>query len=336
MAMTIMDVFQGAQGLFSTSSMTKAILDLPYVPSTIRSMGLFEEERLDSTDVVIQKESETISLIGSTPRGGPGEFKGNNKRSGVKVPTFRLDQERRIFADEIRNMLQTGSLNPVTLEQVRNKKLAEIGRDLDYTEEFHFLNAIKGKLVDTDGSEILDIYALMGVTPPADVTFNFSSAENVKKKVQQVRRDMLKALGADGNVAVRIRALVPDAVWDAMVALPEIKEAYERWQSGEFLRTGGLAYEEFSYAGIIWSNYRGNESVGLANNEIRFFVQSPGLFRVFYAPSDKLSSIGDLGLPRYAWAWPDERDTHITLEGQSNLLAICTKPKTLIKGVVNL
>src|SRR6056297_72905 len=101
--MSILNIF--SQDAFSVMRLTDALREIKYVPSRIGQLGLFQSTSIDTLDIAIEKDKQQNQLIiGATPRGGPGQTFGKNKRSlrTLRVPHFQVDDA--IMADEVQQV----------------------------------------------------------------------------------------------------------------------------------------------------------------------------------------------------------------------------------------
>ena len=58
----------------------------------------------------------------------------------------------------------------------------------------------------------------------------------------------------------------------------------------------------------------------------------PGLFRGYYAPADYEETVNTLGLKTYAKQWPMVNGKGRHGEVQRNVLHLCTRPASLLRG----
>jgi hypothetical protein len=96
-----------------------------------------------------------------------------------------------------------------------------------------------------------------------------------------------------------------------------------------------MPYESFTYGGITWENYRGsvNGTPFIATGDCQFFpVGVPGLFIERFGPADYNETVNTVGLPRYAKSMADNNDKGVSLEAQTNVICLNTRPKTLRRG----
>lgn len=335
--MPVLDIFSNRA--FSVISLTDAINKVPFVPGRIGQLGIFAESGVSTTSIMIEEREGSLNLIETTSRGAPAVQNQLNKRKARSFVVPHIALEDTILADEIQNVRAFGSESQLeSLEQVIQFRLAEMARKHDATLEHLRVGAIKGQILDADGSTVLyDLFSEFGVTPYSEVDFDLDNptpAEGaIKKKCHDIRRKIEDELGAQPYD--HIHAFCGSAFFDDLVAHPEVKAAYERYLDGLFLRQG-QARGSFEYAGIVFEEYRGK--VGTVDytdsNKAHFFpVGVPGLFRQYNAPADFVETANTIGLPRYAkQAVDQEFGRWVKLHTQSNPLPICTRPRTLIKA----
>jgi len=182
--MDLIDVFNSNPDTFSLTSLTKAIVDLPYTPTKIGRLGLFTSEGIDTTAVVIERTSEKLTLVPSAPRCAPGVLKGVERRNVRSLPTISLPQRFAVMADEVQNLRAFGKTTDAELLTNRMvKKMGIVRRDLELTHEWQRMGAIKGQVIDADGVTVLtDMFSEFGFTQQ---TYAMSLANNATKVLQK-------------------------------------------------------------------------------------------------------------------------------------------------------
>jgi hypothetical protein len=305
----------------------KAISDLS------KSLGA-EEVRVATDAIALEVINDTVQVIQSSPRGGPGVRLDKTKRSGIRIETVRYDQEDTITADEIRNVWATGGNFLKNIASERNDRVARMGVNLDQTQEYVLQGMTRGTILDADGSIKYDLCDLLNLTKPDELVLDSSGAEPLKAFFQKMRRQMAAALGVQAQNGFGIEFEVGDDLYDHIVNLDETQKAYERFQDGAFLREGGLAFERFAYGGVMIINKLGSDDGLIGTPAEKGFARPvgvPGLYKLYFSPSDKIDDIGGRGLPRYSWGYPDLRGRQIDLEAQMNVLGIMSKPQALLE-----
>lgn len=335
--MPTLDIFSNSA--FSLTSLTDAINKVPFVPGRLGQLGIFDESGVSTTSVMIEEREGSLSLIETSPRGAPATQNLHNKRKARSLVVPHIALEDTVLADEIQNVRAFGTENALEgVQNVVNLRLAEMARKHDATLEHLRIGAIKGQVLDADGTSVLyDLFGEFGVTQHTEIDFDLDNATPAKGAVRKKCHDVVRKVEDELGAApyTYVHAFCSATFFDDLVSHPEVEESYRRYQESAFLRAG-LVRKSFEYAGITFEEYRGK--VGsvdfIADGKAHFFpVGVPGLFRQYNAPADFVETANTIGLPRYAkQAVDQEFGRWVKLHTQSNPLPICTRPKVLIKA----
>ena len=325
-----MDIFN--DDAFSVVSLTKAIEDTPFVPGRVGQLGIFSEEGVSTTSISIEKVGSTVSLVPAASRGSSGRPMGNDKRQMIPFTATHLPQRASILADEVQNLRAFGSETEVeTAQRLMNRKLAKMRRDLDTTIEYQRIGAIKGSILDSDGTtELLNLHTAFGTSVTSHSLVLGTAGTLVRNKVIEARRKMEAALG--GLTYSGARVLCSASFFDALVGHAKVEAAFDRYMNGEFLREdqrGG-----FYFAGVFWEEYRGQVGANkfIADGEAWMVPEGvPDLFVTNYAPADYMETVNTLGQAYYAKQEPKDFNKGIDVETQSNPIHICTRPAVPVK-----
>lgn len=327
--MASMDIFNG--DAFSLQSLTKAINDTPYQPMRIGSLGLFDEIPIDTTDLSVERLGATLSLVPASARGSVPPKNRDDKKSLFKISTVRLAKGDEMFADEIQNVRAFGS--ETELETVQNKvnlKLKKLRRDNDTTIEYQRIGALKGQVLDSDGTTVLaDFGTLFGLTPGTHAMLLNSDTTKVKIKAVEAKRKIEAALG--GKMYRGARVFCSASFFDAFVGHPAVAKAYDLWLEGQFLRTDNRG--GFPFADVIWEEYRGRVSnVDFIADGHAIMVPEgvADMFQTYYAPADYNETVNTMGLPYYARQEAKPMGRGIDIEAQSQTLSVNTQPNAVI------
>jgi len=92
----------------------------------------------------------------------------------------------------------------------------------------------------------------------------------------------------------------------------------------------------FTFGGVTWEEYRGSVSgQAFVNTAVAFIVPvtGPSINVTHFAPADFIETVNSLGLPLYAKQAPDPSGLNrfVNLHSQSNPLAMCLRPRSVIK-----
>ncbi len=328
--MASLDIFK--DDAFSLQSLTKAINEQPYVPGRIGALGLFSEEGVNTTSVSVEKLGESLSLVAAGERGAPAKAVGGDKRTLVNFNTIHLPQRAKILADEVQGVRAFGSDSELeTVQNVVNKRLGKMRRQLDATIEYQRIGALKGQILDANGSTVLvDLFTQFGLVQQTKSLVLGTPTTKVRTKVLEAKRLMEDALG--NAMYTGARAFCSPAFFDALTTHDLVEKFFINWQSNEVMRQD--ARSAFLFGGVLWEEYRG--TVGgvdfIASGDAYLVPEGvPDLFVTHYGPADYVEAANTIGLPYYAKQEPLPMGKGIDLEAQSNPISLCTRPRAVIK-----
>jgi hypothetical protein len=328
----ILDVFNG--DAFSVMSLTAAINKLPYKPSRLGELNLFRRKPITTLDAFVEERHGKLYLIPTAARGSQENAVSRRNRAGR---TFRVPHNPlfgAVMADDVQNIRAFGSETQTeTVSGVVNDELEVMKQSHEVTHEFHRIGAVKGIILDADGvTPIYNLFEEFGITQ-TELNFDFSdAAAEVKLLGQDVQRAMEDALGADTYST--IYGMCGNSYWDSLITHPLVKEAYDRWQDGQFFRELQRP-QGFTFAGVTWFNYRGGigDIKFVEDNVCHFFpAGTQDVFDEINAPADFIETVNTRGLPYYAKQERMKFDKGVELHTQSNTLMMCNRPAVLIKS----
>lgn len=335
--MPTLDIFN--QDAFSVQSLTARVNKIPYVPKQIGASGLFTEEGVTTTQLMVEERDGQLTLIEPTARGGPGETTDNDKRKvrSFVVPHYQRDDA--VNADEVQNVRAFGTESDVeTVENLIDQKMAKHIRSLDATLEHQRVGAVKGLLTTRSGATLYNLYNEFGITEPAAINFALDQATT---SVRQICFDVIEDIESslDGETYDYIHSWVGRDYWKALIEHKSVKETYLNTVQAAELRGDPHVYR-FEFGGIVWERYRtGTRAAASAgapfigNDEARFVPMGvPELFITRFAPADYMDTVNSIGLPRYAKQYLAPNGKRVNLEVQSNPISLCTQPGALRKG----
>lgn len=328
--MPSLDIFN--DDAFNLVNMTKAINDTPHQPGRIGELGLFAEDGITTTAFFIEKQGTTLSLVPSAERGGPVRPVTSDKRSVIPFKTVHLPQNATIGADEIQGVRAFGSEGELeTVQNVVNRRLAKMRRNLDTTIEYQRIGAIKGQILDANGTDVLlDLWTAFGVSQQSHSLELDQTGTKVRKEIVVAKRKVEDALG--GLMYSGLRVLCGSGFFDAFVSHGAVEAAFDRWQNGEFLRDD--VRRGFFFAGVYWEEYRGQvgSTKFIADDDAYMIPEGvPDLFVTNYAPADYMETANTIGLPYYSKQEPLRMNKGVEIEAQSNPISICTRPRAVVK-----
>lgn len=327
--MAFMDIFN--DDAFSLSSLTAAINGMDFKPGRLGQLGLFQESGISTTTAVVESVNGILRLLPSSERGAPATQAVGEKRQMRSFVIPHIPHDSTVLAAEVQNVRQFGSEDAMQgVQAVLNQRLAQMNGNHEVTLEFLRMGALKGEILDGDGSTVLyNLFDEFGVTQQ-NHDFKFSSTTtDVRAQAVKVRRKVDGAMGASPYSG--LRAFCGADFYDGMVNHKSTKEAYQRWMDGEALRNDPKS--GFRFADISWEEYRGNVSGQdfIASNEAYLYPEGTDIFKTWFAPADFVETVNTIGLPRYAKQKVMDFEKGVIVHTQSNPLPINLKPRAVIK-----
>lgn len=327
---------------YTVVEMTEAINRLPFnIYSRTLELGLFREEPVSTTSVMVEERGGTLNLLPTIVRGAPHLVNRTSKR---KVKSFAVPQivlDDMVLPSEVQGVRAFGTTNQTdTLANRIARKLQEMKNKHDITKEWMRIGALKGILLDGDGSTVLyNFFTEFGMTPFVQ-DFNFTSATlDVNAAVLNVKRHMEDNL--HGEVMTGVRALCSPEFFSALVGHANVQKAFQY-----FMTTQPLGYDYrqgFNFAGVTFEEYRGTATdlTGTAHKFIpastcQFFpVGTVTTFVLYNAPADYNETVNTDGLPYYAKQVERKFNEGWDLTTQSNPFPICLRPELLVQGTMS-
>jgi len=321
---------------FEMAELTKAINLLPNNYGRLREMKIMPVKGVRSRTVIVEMKNGILTLLPTKPVGSPGTVHKMAKRNVRSFVVPHIPHDADILPEEYDGLRSFGSEDDmVALSQLMNDKLQSMRVNHGITLEHLRMGALKGEILDSDGSVIYNLYDEFNITP-FDVDFELSDVDtDVKQKCIDLLRHMEDNLLGEAMRGVHV--LVSQEFFDALVDHPKVREAYERWRDGELLRTD--MREGFNFAGVTFEEYRGR-SLDIEGNTRRFIAASEGhafpmgtlnTFETLVAPADFIETTNTIGQLLYAKQEERKFGRGIDIHTQSNPLPICYRPAVLVK-----
>lgn len=329
----MLDVFRS--DAFSLRSLTDAILKAPYKPGRIGELGLFRERGITNTSVVIEEKDGRLSLIQTSPRGAPASTIGESKRTARAFVVPHLARESTVMADEVQDVRAFGSSDATAAVQaIVNERLQDLRAMHEVTLEHLRIGAIKGLILDADGSTLFNLFTQFGVSQQTAVLTPDSGADagdELRAEVVAAQRLVEGELGAEPISGYR--SFCGKDFFDDLRADLGVVQTL-RYADPQALLQQEMGRRMFAFAGVVWEEYRGatGGTPFVADDEAYLFPEGSPIFSTYFAPADFLETVNTVGLPIYAKQAIDAEFQRFTkIHTQSNPLALCLRPRAVIK-----
>lgn len=337
----LLDIFN--DDAFSVTELGASINVVPNMYGRIGELNVFPDEGIPTTDVAIEENVGVLNMLQTARRGAPGTAGTRAKRKLRKLSTVHIPHDTQLTADDLKNLRGTdGRISLESAQNAINKELRSHRQKQDITREHLRAGALRGVILDADGSTILDLFSEYGVAQ-TEVDFVLGTAgTEVRNLCLGIKRSIQKAL--KGDVMTGVRALCSSTFFDDFIAHETVKRAWDNHQ-GNSDKLGDDPRAGFSFGGITFEDYVGEatflEKDGtttvrefIPDGDARFFpVGTMETFKTFNAPSDFMEDVGKAGEPYYVKIAPDPKmNRYVDVHSQQNPLPLCMRPAVLVRG----
>lgn len=320
---------------YSLKQLTQAINALPNQYSRTTQMGLFTWRPGTHNVISVEMREGVLSLVPTTPWGGVAPKSKPGKRNVRSFQVPHMPFEDVVLASEVMGVRAFGTDNQAeTVNGVVNDKLQVMKDKIDMTLEWRRFNALKGYVLDADGSIIEDYFAAFGVTKKV-ISLGLSNANtDVRAKCMQVLRWVED--NAQGALVTGVRAMVSPELFDALTGHAKVQAVYQGWAEAAN-KLGGDLRKGFVFGGLTFEEYRASVDGQRFIDEGKghaFPLGATDLFSDFGAPADFNETVNTVALPYYARQQNKDFNRGIDLHTQANILPLVNRPSLLVELTV--
>ena len=219
-----------------------------------------------------------------------------------------------------------------TVQNLVTQRLLKMRQRLEATLRYHRFGAVTGKIYDADGSRVLlDLHQRFGITAQSVAMALGTETTDLQQKIRDAKRKSEDVIG-DSGVITGWLGICGRGFYDAFVGHATVKQAYDRWNDGQFLRDD--LRKGFTFGEVTWKEFYGKVGSISFIGENDAYLIPVGVSELFitrYAPADYMETVNTIGLPLYAKQELMRMNKGVALEAQSNPLNLCTKPRAVIK-----
>lgn len=333
--MALVDFFNTSA--FNAVSLTLGINKFPNMYGRVGDLGIFREIGVPTRSVLVEEQNGVLNLLPSKSLGAPGTQGTIGKRKVRSFVIPHIPHDDSVLPEEVQNVRQFGSENGLqTLSELMSRKLLTMSAKHDITREHLRMGALKGIILDGDGTTTLyNLYTEFGITAKTISFALTTSATEVISKTLELKRHIEDNLL--GEVMNGIQVLCSPEFYDALTIHPNVKTAFQYYLSNQKL--SGDYRSAFEFGGVMFEEYRGQATNAagtvvkfIAANEAHAFpIGTVNTFDLYSAPADFNEAANTLGLPKYAKQMERDFGRGWDIHTQSNPLPICKRPEVLVK-----
>lgn len=342
---------------FTNIHLTQAINNLPPTFGQLAAEGFFPAEGIAGTVVEIDIVDGVITALPVRDPEAPSTVgrKDSERAIYMKVPS--VPHLMTLTANDIRGILtragvvsgSAGAGNPATLASETNRYLERMRRKFDITIELMRMAALKGIIIDGEGTELYNLFTVFGVTQDTvDFDLDTSTTDVVAKctEVVQLIEDSIS-----DETFVGIEGRCSRSFFNKLISHPNVQKFWLQTEQAQMLANvmagqdaqyrprefvfGNIRFKEYTVNVPMWG---GSSQRIIAADTCHFYpagtmdshatyVAPPVDIRVLTggaAATDDLVHVTQEVLKHGAG---------IELKGQMNALPIWRRPKLLVKGI---
>lgn len=334
------------------TDLTGVVEFIPNQYGFINSLGLFSRKPISGTSIVIDRVDSALTLMDSVTRTARGIEYNNGEivqQYAFPIPYFK-DMER-IVPEELQGIRQAGTMDTKKFNDLRARKLRNLGLRHDINQEFMKMQALKGKVMDANGRVFADLFATYGFTKKV---FNFElnlDATDVNLKCREVVRYIEdNAMAGTAVNGENLIMLVDSVFFDKLTTHPKVREIFLfQSQNPSPLKDslkGANGMNTFTFGGLTFVEYRGKftdkrgkvhklvdvdgKTEGCGHGFPNLGLLNEDLYPMYSAPANKINYVNTLGEEMYTFEYELDRGEGYEYEYHSSNLPLCLRPQMLI------
>lgn len=331
--MGLLDIFKN--DAFGALELSDAFMVKPNKYGRLQELNLFPAKGVRTREVAIERKNGVLNLLPTVPVGGPATKGSVGKRDLRKVEIPHIPHEDMISAADVQGVRSFGTENMLqSVQELVLEKMDTMSDKHDITLEYLRWGALAGKILDADGTSILNLFAEFNTAEEVESFGLNSGSTQVMTSILNLKRYM--ELNLLGDSMTGIKVFCSPGFFDALTTHASVIEAYKFYQSNQGLnldlRTrfvhGGVDFEEHNGRA---TDINGNVIKFIADNEARVVPMGSQSMRTYFAPADFIETVNTPGLPRYAKQRITDYERGVEIHTQSNPLPICLRPQLLVR-----
>ncbi len=335
----ILDPFAGDG--YSLAELTRGINLLPNLYGRVGEMNLMPIEGVTQRTVIVERYQGVLNLLPTMPLGAPGTTGKSGKGALRNFTVPHIPHDDVVLPEDVQGKRAFNSADGTDAQAMLiARRLQTMRNKHAITLEHLRMGALKGIILDADGSTLFNLYTEFGIVQKT-VDFVLGTAgTEVAEKVREVIRHIEDNLL--GEVMAGVQVLVSQEFFDKLIRHANVKEAFKYYSSQvEPLRED--ARRRFPYAGVLFEEYRGTATQLNADGTTtarRFIASGDGhafpvgtteSFKTYAAPADFNETVNTIGLELYAKLEERKFGRGWDLHTQSNPLPLCRRPEMLVR-----
>lgn len=329
--MELNNILNSGNELFSKVALTDYVVTQPYVPDLVSKWLPWHSEGTHLPNAAIDFTDGTLEMIPEAARGAPGDAPERDVDSSIIVRIPHYPQQDTLYAVQFEGIRAAGSELLTSIENERNKILANFNRRNRAMWENSRIGAITGKLLNSKGEVSKNWYKELGVSQTKHQV-DFASA-NTKLRTEIIKA---KDKGEDnlGEFAADHWLLIAGSNAFPMITdHPNFEKIFERYNDGAMLRddiSGGFPIT-LNVTAVKYTRPKIGSKVIFGADDMYLVPVVNGMFQTRFGPGTGMGALGVIGLPEYVSSYDLPHDEGVELKAQTNIISWVQRLQAIVK-----
>lgn len=327
-------------GGYGLTTLSAAINKLPNKYGLLEKLNMMPVRSLSTRNFTVEERNGVLHLLPTRKWGAPGVQNTSGKRKTRSFEVPHMPVEDSLLASDVQGVRQFGTENTATPFDVKlSEKLQEMRDKVDVTLEWRRWGALKGQILDGDGSTV--IYDLFSEFSLSKKTIDFllgTATTDVRAKCMEVKRYIEDNLFGERFTSIHV--FVSQEFFDKLTSHANVVKVYQNWAAAQE-KLGGDVRSGFEFGGIMFEEHRGQVTAFDASSTTKRFIDAnkgiavplgtANMFATWVAPADFVETVNTLGQLYYAKMEPMKFNRGFDLHAQSNALPFCMRPDLIVE-----
>lgn len=337
---------------YTAVGLTAAVNVMPNVYGLLNALDVFPARGLTSNVVQVRREEHTLAVLPAEERGGPASVAARKRGDVLFLPIPHFPHLDTILPEDLQNLLVTDGMSarPATLNDAMNRRLLAIRNKHAITREWVRMGALKGLIVDGYNREIINLFDAFDI---AQKTIGFDLA-NADSDIDGACAQIVEHVQTNlrGETMTRVRIILSSSLFTKFIRHKNVQKYWLNWNGAEMMAhmrradMGAQFGRVFVFQNIEFVEYYGVapllDGPGGAPLSAPFVEADAGYaypvgtmdaFATYDAPANDIRFVNQPGQEVYISPEALEHGKGVELMTESNPLAVCRRPATLVKVV---
>ncbi|MBI9112257.1 major capsid protein [Maridesulfovibrio ferrireducens] len=323
------------ENAFGAMELTAGINFIQPTYGLLLPSGLFNPVGVSTKTISIEMVNNQLQLLETKPEDGDANLSTQEERSMVTFKIPHIPLRDTIRPSEFSGIRAFGGTELDHAHNVMEKKSLKNRRRFELTWEHLMWGALKGEIIDGDGSRVLfNLYDKFEVTKKV-IDFELHNPKtDVDGKCEEIVAHVERYLQGDTMTEVVCR--VSPEFFRLLITHPNVEKFYLA-QSGA-AKLVGASFKAFVFGNVRFEVYRGQAptSKGVQRRFINpgeGIAYPEGTYETFggaWGPGEFMDTVNTEGIPIYARRKVLDFDKGLDLYYESNPIFLCMRPQVLV------